>query len=29
MLEHFLQMKDINGKPAADGEVLIEAMNIM
>lgn len=29
MLHHFLQMKDINGNPASDGEVLIEAMNIM
>jgi cytochrome P450 len=29
MLHHFLKMKDINGDPASDGEVLIEAMNIM
>ncbi|KAL2786641.1 cytochrome P450 [Aspergillus keveii] len=27
MLHHFLKMKDINGDPASDGEVLIEAMN--
>ena len=29
MLQHFLLMKDVHGKPASDGEVLIEAMNIV
>ncbi|PWY64453.1 cytochrome P450 [Aspergillus eucalypticola CBS 122712] len=29
MLHHFVQMKDANGNPASEGEVLIEAMNIM
>lgn len=29
MLHHFLKMKDTNGNPASDSEVLIEAMNIM
>ncbi|KAF3387027.1 Cytochrome P450 momooxygenase [Penicillium rolfsii] len=29
MLRHFLAMKDVNSNPASDGEVLIEAMNIV
>lgn len=29
MLNHFLQMKAKDGSPASDGEVLIEAMNIV
>ncbi|XRM40663.1 hypothetical protein ABZX51_003975 [Aspergillus tubingensis] len=29
MLHHFVQMKDANGNPASEGEVLIEAMNII
>lgn len=29
MLQHFIQMKSIDGSPAAQGEVLIEAMNLV
>ncbi|PYI26716.1 cytochrome P450 [Aspergillus indologenus CBS 114.80] len=29
MLHHFVQMKDAQGNPASEGEVLIEAMNII